>query len=155
MTHTNRRPPHFSPNSIRTASDAAKAIVGLAQLQTHQPLTLARVRGLTEPVEQIVLPMLAEAMDAAEPDIFARVTTGFPDLSPASEVTVRLLRRGAALEVQIHGTANPVDKPVADTLTAFAERGRVAPPSGGTLTWVRIPLATTPPVSLSSRSVAS
>lgn len=129
---------------------------GLAQIQTHELLTRAGLRHLSEPVEQIVLAVLAEAMAAAEPGIYARVAAGFPDLAPSNQVTVWLLRREATLEVQVHETASRADEPLSDSITAFAEHGRVQPEAGGTLTWARIPLAVTPSVSRSSlRSAAS
>ncbi|WP_280488836.1 hypothetical protein [Nocardia farcinica] len=129
---------------------------GQAQLQIHELLTRAGLRYLSEPVEQIVLAVLAEAMAAAEPGIFARVAAGFPDLAPANQMTVWLLRRESTLEVQVHETASRADEPMSDPITACPAHGRVQPEAGGTLTWARIPLAVTPSVSHSSlRSAVS
>lgn len=120
---------------------------GVARIRVHELLARAGLRHLCEQAEQVVSAVVAEAMAAAEPDVFARVAAGYPDLAPANVLTVWLLRREATLEVQVHETASRASDPLGGVLAGFAEHGRVAPAAGGTLSWARIPYSALPAVS--------
>ncbi|WP_228793040.1 hypothetical protein [Nocardia cyriacigeorgica] len=122
---------------------------GIVQLEVHEKLTRAGLRHLCAPAEQVIQAVLDEVAAAAQPQIYARVAAGYPDLAPL-ELEVWLLRGQAWLEIQIHEQGDRTADPVSAGVAAVGEHGRCKSTVGGTLTWARLPLTVSPSVSLST-----
>ncbi|PKV81056.1 hypothetical protein [Nocardia fluminea] len=110
-----------------------------ARMQIHDVLVREGLRSLVEQAEQLVLGVLAEITAVGEPSIFSELSAAYPQLSPPHNlVQVWLIRQRGHLEVQVSETAIRVNDPVRFGLDA--PHGRYCPPTGGTLTWARLPI---------------
>ncbi|WP_327116538.1 hypothetical protein OHB12_04890 [Nocardia sp. NBC_01730] len=127
---------------------AVSRAAATAQLRIHELLTRVHLRHLVESTERVVLAVLAEATTvaaAAEPEIFARLTTSCPVLSPPNNVlTVWLSRSADALEVHVYETVSHAEQAASPAVLAAAH-GRHTLSTGGTLTWARFPLTAAQP----------
>ncbi|WP_138456834.1 MULTISPECIES: hypothetical protein [Nocardia] len=125
---------------LRTGS---VTVVEEARMDILNTLSRARLRHMVDDVEHFVLSALSDFIPAdsgGNPPIFADLTATLPNLTESIVLTVWLLLRGPALEVQVLRSPMLSLEPIGPDVLGPAAAGRRSLRGGARISWIRLPI---------------